>query len=98
MQANMNYSSRHAIDPQAASAMATGELRRHFHIADLFQPGWISLTYTHYDRMIVGAQCRQGGVGTGGNQADRNKKLLDRPNCRGQCGRRWYRGCRRHGL
>ena len=25
-----------------------------FHIGDLFQPGRISLTYTHYDRMIVG--------------------------------------------
>ena len=40
--------------------MATDELRSHFHIGDLFQPGRISLTYTHYDRMIVG-----GAVPTG---------------------------------
>ena len=34
--------------------MGTDELRHNFHIEDLFQPGRISLTYTHYDRMIVG--------------------------------------------
>ena len=34
--------------------MGTDELRSHFHIGGLFQPGRISLTYTHYDRMIVG--------------------------------------------
>lgn len=48
------FSSRYAVDPLAAAAMATDELRQHFHIADLFQPGRVSLTYTHYDRMIVG--------------------------------------------
>ncbi|MEW9836143.1 5-dehydro-4-deoxy-D-glucuronate isomerase [Mesorhizobium marinum] len=51
---HLDYTSRYAIDPQAASAMATDELRSHFHIGGLFQPGRISLTYTHYDRMIVG--------------------------------------------
>jgi 4-deoxy-L-threo-5-hexosulose-uronate ketol-isomerase len=51
---NIEYASRYAIDPQAAATMATDELRSHFHIGDLFQPGRISLTYTHYDRMIVG--------------------------------------------
>ena len=49
-----DYTSRYAIDPVAASAMGTDELRHHFHIADLFEPGRIRLTYTHYDRMIVG--------------------------------------------
>lgn len=49
-----DYTSRFAIDPQAAAAMGTDELRANFHIADLFAPGRISLTYTHYDRMIVG--------------------------------------------
>ena len=34
--------------------MGTDELRHHFHIGDLFEPGRIKLTYTHYDRMIVG--------------------------------------------
>jgi len=48
------YTSRYAIDPAAAAAMGTDELRHHFHIADLFEPDGIRLTYTHYDRMIVG--------------------------------------------
>ena len=51
---HIDYTSRYAIDPQAAAAMGTDELRSHFHIADLFQAGRIALTYTHYDRMIVG--------------------------------------------
>ena len=49
-----DYSSRFAIDPAAAAAMGTDELRHHFHIGGLFVPGRVSLTYTHYDRMIVG--------------------------------------------
>ena len=49
-----DYTSRYAIDPAAAAAMGTDELRHHFHIAGLFEPGRIKLTYTHYDRMIVG--------------------------------------------
>jgi 4-deoxy-L-threo-5-hexosulose-uronate ketol-isomerase len=51
---DMDYTSRYAIDPQAGAAMATDELRSNFHIGDLFQPGRISLTYTHYDRIVVG--------------------------------------------
>ncbi|TRC71017.1 5-dehydro-4-deoxy-D-glucuronate isomerase [Mesorhizobium sp. WSM4307] len=49
-----DYTSRFAIDPVAAAAMGTDELRHNFHIGDLFQPGRINLTYTHYDRMVVG--------------------------------------------
>ncbi|MFP5077762.1 5-dehydro-4-deoxy-D-glucuronate isomerase [Rhizobium sp. YIM 134829] len=48
------YSTRFAIDPAAAATMGTDELRHHFHIGTLFAPGQITLTYTHYDRMIVG--------------------------------------------
>ena len=44
MHDHIDYTSRHAIDPQAAAAMATDELRSHFHIDDLFQPGRIGLT------------------------------------------------------
>ena len=51
---HIDYSVRFAIDPAAAAAMGTDELRHNFLIADLFAPGRISLTYTHYDRMIVG--------------------------------------------
>jgi 4-deoxy-L-threo-5-hexosulose-uronate ketol-isomerase len=50
----IQYSSRHAIDPMAAAAMATDELRHNFHVGGLFEPGRINLTYTRYDRMIVG--------------------------------------------
>ena len=59
-QSHTDYTSRFAIDPAAAAAMGTDELRHNFHIEDLFQAGRISLTYTHYDRMIVG-----GAVPTG---------------------------------
>ncbi len=48
------YTSRFAIDPAAAAAMGTDELRHNFHLGNLFEPGSISLTYTHYDRMVVG--------------------------------------------
>ncbi|TIP82159.1 MAG: 5-dehydro-4-deoxy-D-glucuronate isomerase, partial [Mesorhizobium sp.] len=43
-----------AIDPVTAAAMGTDELRHNFLIEGLFQLGRIGLTYTHYDRMIVG--------------------------------------------
>lgn len=53
-QSHTDFISRFAIDPAAAAAMGTDELRHNFHIEDLFQPGRVSLTYTQYDRMIVG--------------------------------------------
>ncbi|TIP27467.1 MAG: 5-dehydro-4-deoxy-D-glucuronate isomerase [Mesorhizobium sp.] len=49
-----DFTSRFAIDPVTAAAMGTDELRHNFLIEGLFQPGRIGLTYTHYDRMIVG--------------------------------------------
>lgn len=56
----IGYTTRYAVDPQAAAAMGTAELRASFHMPDLFQPGQVTLVYTHYDRMIVG-----GAVPTG---------------------------------
>lgn len=53
-QKHTEFSSRFAIDPAAAAAMGTDELRHNFHIEGLFHPGLVCLTYTHYDRMIVG--------------------------------------------
>ncbi|AEH85703.1 MULTISPECIES: 5-dehydro-4-deoxy-D-glucuronate isomerase [Mesorhizobium] len=53
-QSHTDFTSRFAIDPAAAATMGTDELRHNFHIEDLFRPGRVSLTYTHYDRMIVG--------------------------------------------
>ena len=45
---------RRAIDPRHAKTMDTGELRAEFLIDDLFQDDKVSLTYSQYDRMIVG--------------------------------------------
>lgn len=48
------FTSRDAIAPAHAAGMDTAALRENFLIEDLFAPGTVSLTYTHYDRMIVG--------------------------------------------
>ncbi len=45
---------RQATHPESAKRYETAELRRHFHIGTLFEPGRINLTYTHVDRFIVG--------------------------------------------
>lgn len=49
-----SHRSRFAIDPATAARMGTEDLRQNFLVEDLFQPGKVNLTYTHYDRMIVG--------------------------------------------
>lgn len=46
---------RHAIDPITARTLGTEELRDHFHVGGLFQPGEIKLVYSHYDRLILGS-------------------------------------------
>ncbi len=48
---------RHAIHPDQAVYLDTGELRGHFLIQDLFIPGEIKMVYTYYDRLIVGGLC-----------------------------------------
>ena len=50
----IQFSERNAIAPEHAAAMDTTELRDNFLIDDLFISNEISLTYTHYDRMVVG--------------------------------------------
>ena len=45
---------RWAIDPMTAARMGTTELRRNFLVDNLFEPGRARLTYTHYDRMVLG--------------------------------------------
>lgn len=62
MGSQTDTSSRFAIDPAAAAAMATDELRHHFLVSDLFEPGHVNLTYTHYDRMIVGGAMPAGAA------------------------------------
>ncbi len=46
---------RYAIDPESAKNLDTTDLRRHFHLADLFAEGEIRLIYSHYDRLILGS-------------------------------------------
>ena len=45
---------RRAIDPRHAKAFDTSELRNEFLIDNLWSPDEVCLTYTQYDRMIVG--------------------------------------------
>lgn len=45
---------RHACSPREVATMNTESLRREFLVERLFEPGKIHLTYSHYDRMIVG--------------------------------------------
>lgn len=48
------HSVRFAVDPVRAAGMNTAELRQNFLIEDLFAPGEVRWTYSHYDRMMVG--------------------------------------------
>ncbi len=49
-----SYSSRNAIDPVHAAAMDTTRLRDNFLVQNMFVANQINLTYTFYDRMVVG--------------------------------------------
>ena len=45
---------RYECSPQEAAILSTEKLRDQFLISNLFEPEQIKLTYTHYDRVIVG--------------------------------------------
>lgn len=45
---------RHTSSPREVAAMNTEALRSAFLIENLFTPGQVQLTYSHYDRMITG--------------------------------------------
>ncbi|MDQ2769696.1 MAG: 5-deoxy-glucuronate isomerase, partial [Bacteroidota bacterium] len=45
---------RFAIGPRETATLNTSGIREHFLIENIFTAGEIELTYTHYDRMIVG--------------------------------------------
>ncbi|WP_309083062.1 5-dehydro-4-deoxy-D-glucuronate isomerase [Chelativorans sp.] len=76
---HMKYSIRHAIDPVAARRMDSEELRAHFHVPALFEPGRINLTYTLYDRMIVGgAMPERGELTLEAIKPTGTKRFLDR--------------------
>ena len=50
-----NYETRYATDPEAFKNYHTGQLRNKFLIDNLMERDKIMLTYTHYDRFIVGS-------------------------------------------
>ncbi|MDC7218481.1 MAG: 5-dehydro-4-deoxy-D-glucuronate isomerase [Spirochaetales bacterium] len=51
---------RHPMHPEQGKTLDTEELRRHFLVQDLFQPGKLNLTYSHFDRIIIGGICPSG--------------------------------------
>jgi 4-deoxy-L-threo-5-hexosulose-uronate ketol-isomerase len=52
---------RRAIDPRHAKTMDTSALRAEFLIEDLFEDDKVNLTYSQYDRMIVGGATPKSG-------------------------------------
>lgn len=50
----MKIDVRHASHPEAVRGFDTETLRRHFLVETVFADGEIRLTYSHYDRMIIG--------------------------------------------
>lgn len=50
----MKIDVRHASHPDAVRGYDTETLRRHFLIETVFAGGEICLTYSHYDRMVIG--------------------------------------------
>jgi 4-deoxy-L-threo-5-hexosulose-uronate ketol-isomerase len=50
----MKIEVRQVCHPEAVRHFDTDELRRHFLIESLFEPGEIVLTYSHIDRLVVG--------------------------------------------
>jgi 4-deoxy-L-threo-5-hexosulose-uronate ketol-isomerase len=47
----------HAVHPEHAKTFDTQALRDHFLVENLFENDGIQLTYSHYDRLIVGGAC-----------------------------------------
>ncbi|MDR1463814.1 MAG: 5-dehydro-4-deoxy-D-glucuronate isomerase [Oscillospiraceae bacterium] len=45
---------RHCISKEEYARMTTAQLRENFLVEDLFLPGQLRLTYSHYDRIIAG--------------------------------------------
>ncbi len=51
----MNYTKRYASSPETIKRYTTDELRNEFLVDDLMIEGEINMTYSHYDRYIVGS-------------------------------------------
>jgi 4-deoxy-L-threo-5-hexosulose-uronate ketol-isomerase len=50
----MTIDIRQASHPEAVRRYDTAELRRHFLVENLFRPDTVSLTYSHYERFVIG--------------------------------------------
>ena len=50
----MQIDVRHASHPEAVRNYDTETLRRHFLVETGFAGGEVRLTYSHYDRMVIG--------------------------------------------
>ena len=50
----MNFDVRYANHPEDSKRYDTAQLRKHYHIARVFTPDEINLTYSHQDRIIAG--------------------------------------------
>jgi 4-deoxy-L-threo-5-hexosulose-uronate ketol-isomerase len=48
---------RHPVHPDHAQGFTTEQMRSHFLITDLFVPGKMSITYSHFDRIITAGIC-----------------------------------------
>lgn len=57
----LNVQTRHAVHFDQVKNMDTQELRKHFLVRGMFKEGEINLTYTHYDRMVLGGALPAGG-------------------------------------
>ena len=53
---------RQVSHPEAVRRFDTEELRRHFLIENVFQPGEVNLTYSHIDRLVVGGAMPTGAA------------------------------------
>ena len=50
----MKFDVRYANHPEDSKRYDTAELRRHYHVSNLFEKDSINLTYSHQDRIIAG--------------------------------------------
>ena len=52
---------RYAVDPETVKSFDTEQLRKHFHVGDLFADDEIQLVYSHYDRLVLGSAVPKSG-------------------------------------
>ena len=58
----MQIDVRHASHPEAVRGFDTETLRHHFLVETVFAPDDIRLTYSHYDRMVIGGAAPLGAA------------------------------------